>query len=145
MSARKFVCGTLLVLLSAGLVHAFVQEDSNQRRGSQKASRPKGQKAFMRKKLSATQKIIEGLATDKFELIEKAADELLKIRESAQWEISGDPFYSYYSRDFESRVDELRQAAKSKSPEKVTFAYAHVTMSCTACHQRVRRVKRTAQ
>lgn len=145
MSVKKLICGVLLILPPAGFVHAVVQVEPKEQQQSTVKDRSTGQKAFMRKKLSATQKIIEGLATDNFGLIEQAADELLAIRESAQWEVSGDPFYSYYSRDFESRVDELKAAAKKQSPEEATFAYTHVTMSCTACHQRVRRVTRIAR
>lgn len=137
MLRTKSISTVLLALLSAGFVQGMLQQGAEES--------PPQQKTFMRRKLAATQKIVEGLATDNFKLIDAAADELLAIRESAQWTVSDDPFYSYYSRDFEARVRELKHAAASESPEKATFAYVHVAMSCTACHQRVRRVKRTAR
>lgn len=103
-----------------------------------------GSNDFMERKLAVTQRIVEGLARDDFALIQQAADELLEIRESAHWAVSDDPFYAFYTRDFERSVEELREAAKAESTEKATFAYTHMTFSCTACHQRIRRVKRVA-
>ncbi|GAB5441059.1 MAG: hypothetical protein Fues2KO_14080 [Fuerstiella sp.] len=100
--------------------------------------------AFMRGKLKMVQKIVEGLATDDFDLQQAGAMDLLKLSESATWKSLNDPFYRHYSRNFEVAVRGLLDAAKSENPEKATFAYMHVTVSCMACHQHVRSTKRVA-
>ena len=98
----------------------------------------------MRQKLDTVATLVEGLATDDFEMIRDGADQMMKLCESAQWEASKDPFYALYSRSFAGTIRELEKAAEDEDIEKTTFAYVHLTMSCTACHQRVRNVKRVA-
>jgi len=67
------------------------------------------------------------------------------LSESAAWASDGDPFYRHYSSNFEQAIGSLLKAADAKSPEKVTFAYMHVMVSCTACHQHVRNTVRVSQ
>ena len=99
----------------------------------------------MRSKLEMVRKIVEGISTDDFEMVEKGAMDLVALAESAAWKSSRDPYYLHYSRNFEESAKGLIAAAKKKSPEKATFAYVHVTFSCTACHHHVRGVIRTAR
>jgi len=94
---------------------------------------------FMRGKLSMAQKIIEGIATEDFDMIKQGGLELVSIAESAAWKSTRDPIYQYYSANFEQAAKSLIDAAKSKSVEKATFAYVHVNFSCTTCHQHVQR------
>jgi len=95
---------------------------------------------FMHAKLAATHQIVDGLAFESFSQIERGADELLRMTELASWKVRRDPIYMHYSADFESTALRLRKAARARSIEKATFAYMHLTVSCTACHQHVRNV-----
>ena len=97
---------------------------------------------FMRSKLSMVHKIVEGIATEDYALIEKGGIQLVTLAESAAWKSNRDPYYRHYSANFEHAGKGLIEAAKSKSVEKATFAYVHVTFSCTACHQHVRGIVR---
>ena len=106
------------------------------------AVQPLPRSVFMRRKLAMVNRIVEGMATDDFRLLEKGGRELAEITESAAWLSDRDPFYQHYSSNFEQAVRGLIKAAESESPEKVTFAYIHVTISCTACHQHVRNADR---
>ena len=99
---------------------------------------------FMRGKLLMVNRIVEGIATDDYELIKKGGMELAALTEAATWK-SKDPYYRHYSANFEHAVKGLIEAAESKSTEKATFAYVHVTFSCTACHQHVRGTVRLAR
>jgi cytochrome c556 len=114
-------------------------------------SRPVGEskksdrQLFMRGKLAMVQKIVEGIATEDFEMIEKGGMELAALAESAAWKSTQDPYYKHYSANFEHAVKGLVAAARSESVEKATFAYVHVTISCTACHQYVRDAVRTSR
>ncbi len=100
---------------------------------------------FMRKKLTMVQQVVEGIATEDFDMIRKGGMELAALAESAAFKSAGDPYYKHYSANFEHAVKGLVSAAQSQSVEKATFAYVHVTISCTACHQHVRGTVRTAQ
>ena len=99
---------------------------------------------FMRGKLAMVQKIVEGLSTEDYELIQSGGRELLAISESATWKSVKDPFYAEYSENFEYSVKGMIEAAGSERLSRATFAYVHVTISCTACHQHVRGALRVA-
>lgn len=148
--------GWLFLLLLAGVLGTILQksllnaQDRGRFRVSQAESRnpetePDDLNEFMRSKLAMVHKIVEGLAVEDFSLIEKGARELDAIAESAAWNASRDPYYRNYSANFQHAARGLIEAAKSKSIEKATFSYVHVTISCTACHQHVRGVVRVAQ
>lgn len=102
-------------------------------------------KIDMRSKLRMVQKIVEGIATEDYQMIETGGMELVELAESAAWKSAHDPYYKHYSANFEHASRGLIEAAKSKSIEKATFSYVHVTISCTACHQQVRNAVRTAR
>ncbi len=101
-------------------------------------------KPFMHAKLAAAHQIVDGLAFEDFSRIENGADELLRMTELASWKVRRDPIYMHYSADFEGTALRLRDAARARSIEKATFAYMHLTVSCTACHQHVRDVVQIA-
>lgn len=144
---KRIVVGAALIVGIAGLSWlarssvATAQDDAPLRVGQTQTDRQQ----FMRGKLAMVNKIVEGIATDDFELIEKGGMELVALAESADWKSSKDPYYHQYSANFEHATRGLIEAAKAKSVEKATFAYMHVTISCTACHQHVRGVVRVAQ
>ncbi|MCA9059985.1 MAG: cytochrome c, partial [Planctomycetaceae bacterium] len=100
---------------------------------------------FMREKLAMTGRIVEGLATEDFDLIRQGATELNSLSEHAAWKAPNDPYYEYYSGNFSQAARQLITAAESNSVEKATYAYMHVTVSCTACHQHVRGRVRVAR
>lgn len=100
--------------------------------------------SFMHAKLQATHHVIDGLAFEDFSSIENGADELLRMTELASWKVRRDPVYMHYSADFERTATRLRDAARAQSIEKATFAYMHLTVSCTTCHQHVRNVVHVA-
>jgi len=112
---------------------------------SEAVQQPSERKVFMRQKLAMVNRIVEGLTTEDFGLVTQGGNELAELSESAAWASDGDPFYRHYSSNFEQAVGTLLNAADAKSPEKVTFAYMHVMVSCTACHQHVRNTTRLSQ
>lgn len=139
---RLLLVGGLVGLPSMLILQASPKDDA---KTAVTSAAEATQTTFMRRKLATVHKVVEGLATDDFDLIKEGADEMLAIRESAHWDASSDPFYVFYTRDFEKAVKHLKQAADDQSVEAATFAYVHMTYSCTACHQRVRSVKRISQ
>lgn len=121
----------------AGLGLSFGQQSNDE---SDQSDRQK----FMHGKLNMVHQVIDGIAMEDFDLVTKGAMELAALSESATFKSESDPFYRHYSAYFERAVRDLIAAAESESVERTTFAYVHVTFSCTACHQHVRGTKRVA-
>ena len=130
------VCSCVAIAL-AGLGLSFGQKSNDE---TDQTDRQK----FMHGKLDMVHRVIDGIAMEDFDLVKKGALELAALSESATFKSENDPFYRHYSAYFERAVRDLIAAAESESVERTTFAYVHVTFSCTACHQHVRGTKRVA-
>lgn len=130
----------------AGLVsfHSIAAENNPPPAKRVLDAKPESGEAFMQAKLTATHLVVDGLAYEDFGQIEEGADKLLQITELASWKVRRDPVYMHYAGDFERTATRLRDAARAHSIEKATFAYVHLTVSCTACHQHVRNVVQIA-
>lgn len=93
---------------------------------------------FMRKKLAASNKILEGLCVDDMTLVDQGAAALLKMSDAERWRASTDMMYLHHSREFRRAVETLQQKAKKKNPDGSALAWVDVTMSCIRCHAWVR-------
>lgn len=98
---------------------------------------------LMQAKLKASQKVLEGIATDNPELIAKGAETLMRISKEAEWKILKTPKYEIFSNDFRRNAESLIQNAKDKNLDGATLAYVDLTMSCVKCHKHVREVRMT--
>lgn len=95
---------------------------------------------FMQQKLDASSRILEGLMTDDFKMIQDNADNLLKMSREEKWRASNDMMYLQHSTQFRNVVDDLSKKAARKSTDGASLAWVNVTMSCIQCHQWVRNV-----
>jgi hypothetical protein len=95
-------------------------------------------KSFMRQKLVSSNRILEGLVTDNFEMVEQSADELMQMSVEATWRVSNDALYRRYSTEFHDAVGEMKDKAQAKSSEGTSLAWMNVTMRCLKCHEWVR-------
>ena len=94
--------------------------------------------AFMRTKLVASQKVLEGLAVEDFDLISKGTGELIVVAGAAEFMVSDDAAYVEHADDFRRILNKLAVAAKEKRLDGATLAYMDMTMSCVECHKHVR-------
>lgn len=97
-------------------------------------------KAFMHKKLGASQDIIEGLAMEDFELIEKGAKQLKGMAVAAEFMVINDPLYSEQADEFRRIVIKMEKAAREKRIDGSTLGFLDMTMSCVECHKLVRNI-----
>ncbi len=70
---------------------------------------------FMRQKLDFSKDVLEGLALEKFAMIEKSAKALKKLSEAAEWEVLTIPNATDYvaqTTEFQRHADELAKQAK---------------------------------
>lgn len=93
---------------------------------------------FMRAKLAHSQNVLEGLAVEDFDLIDKGAQQLSLASEDASWQVLQTEDYARQSADFRRSCDSLRKAAKAKNLDGAALAWMEVTLKCVQCHKYVR-------
>lgn len=105
------------------------------------AQEPNKVAEFMRAKLTHSQRVLEGLATENYELIAKHAQELSLLSQAATWQVLQTAEYRDRSTEFRRSADALSEAARKKNLEGAALAYVDVTMKCVNCHKYVRHVR----
>lgn len=93
---------------------------------------------FMRRKLSASNAILEGLMTNDLTKVDSGAGKLLKMSHAEQWRASTDMMYMHHSREFSRSVETMQKKAQKDSIDGAALAWVDVTMSCIRCHEWVR-------
>lgn len=101
-----------------------------------KVSRPAHE--FMREKLGLTQKVLEGLTLEDFNLVEERARRLGAMSLEPPWQVMDHPEYAQHSLTFRRQADALVRAAAARNLDGATLAYVRLTMSCIDCHKFVR-------
>jgi hypothetical protein len=98
---------------------------------------------LMKKKLTQSQKLLEGIALNDFDRIQSSAEELLLISKRAEWKVLKTPIYEMYSNEFRGNADALVRAAKKKNIDSAALSYVELTLTCVKCHKHVREVRMT--
>ncbi len=123
----KLLLLTLVLALAAGISVSIAQTKRN-----------RAAKEFMREKLELSQRVLEGLATEDYDLIIAKGTSLSAMSKQADWRVFENPDYDQQSTTFRRHVNSLVKAAKDKNLDAATLAYVRVTMSCVDCHKFVR-------
>ncbi len=103
-----------------------------------------GIRPFMRMKLEASSKILEGLTTEDFQKIREGADTLHKMSAAEKWRVSNDVLYRQYSAEFNHEAETLLEKANAQNLDGATLAWVECTMSCVHCHKHARAIKLTS-
>jgi cytochrome c556 len=98
-------------------------------------------KKLMTKKLENSQKVLEGLAINDYDMVAKHADELIQISKAAEFRVLKTPQYEMNSNDFRRAAETMIQQAKAKNTDGIALAYVDMTLSCVRCHKHVREVR----
>lgn len=106
-----------------------------------KSKDPKDVTAFMRLKLDHSQKILEGIVTEDFHLIEKSAQDLSLLSRDEMWQVFQTPEYLQHSIEFRRAADDVAGAARKRNVDGAALAYMGMTMRCVECHKHVRDVR----
>ncbi len=94
---------------------------------------------FMRAKLASTQKVIEGLVTEDYFLVNKGAEEMHKLSQASHWPQSTDKVYEHYSESFRLQCKKLSEQSQKKDLQAAHYTFMHMTSTCIDCHNYVRR------
>jgi hypothetical protein len=105
---------------------------------SQEPRIPLETRNFMRAKLLHSQKILEGLATENYDLVTKHAQEMSLLSLESQWNVLRTQEYVEQSADFRHAIAKLIEAADAKKIDATTLGYVDVTLKCIHCHKYVR-------
>lgn len=104
------------------------------------SQQPDDLKLFMRAKLTHSQKLLEGLATEDYNLLAKHAQELALLSQATNWNVMQTEDYLQHSIEFRRAANAITEAAKQKNLDGATLAYVDMTMKCVRCHKYVRGV-----
>lgn len=95
-------------------------------------------RGFMRLKLKHAQSVLEGLATEDYELIGRSAQAMILLSHESNWMVIQSPAYNEHSGDFRRIAAQLQKHAKEKNLDAAALDYVLLTTSCVNCHKYVR-------
>lgn len=98
-------------------------------------------KSFMRKKLPASEQILEGLTVPDPTLVRKGATAMIHMSKAAMWTHHGSPSYAQDSADFVRTAERMIRLSNEGDLEGAVHTYAQLTIQCVSCHERVRSQK----
>lgn len=101
--------------------------------------KPRDLQTFMRTKLDASSKILEGLTVEDADMIKKGAKHLLEMSKVEMWNVLTDADYREFNREFRSAVHKLEQAAVDGNFDNAVLQWMDMTKSCIECHKYVRK------
>ena len=93
---------------------------------------------FMRKKLDASSKILEGLAIEDMDLIRTGASSLLQMSKAELWNVITDAEYREFNSEFRSSLRKLEEAATNKNLDNALLQWIDTQKGCVECHKYVR-------
>jgi hypothetical protein len=123
------------VLLVALAVVALVVVPAQPGQADKRPAKPN---ELMKRKLEQSQKVLEGLAVNDFDLVSKHAGELLLISKQAEWRVLKTTEYELFSNSFQRSAGDLIKHAKDKNLDAAALAYVDLTLTCVKCHKHVR-------
>ncbi len=124
-------------LLITTLTLAFVGTWFSQAQTSTKPTT----KEIMKEKLDYAHFLLNGIATENFDLIANNAEKLNQLSLSTVWREGRTPEYEALSADFRRHAVALTKAAKDRNLDAASLAYVQMTLSCVNCHKYMRNSK----
>ena len=107
--------------------------------GSSQEKKKRETDPLMAAKLKESQTLLEGLTLNKFDKIQKSAEELLRISKEAQFrKVLATPQYEVHANNFQRSTELVIEKAKAKNLDGATLAYLDMTLTCVRCHQYTR-------
>ncbi|MDA0660813.1 MAG: hypothetical protein O2931_09015 [Planctomycetota bacterium] len=94
--------------------------------------------ALMERKLVSAQRVLEGLATEDFDLMRIEASRLHLYSEEAGWQVLQTEEYRRLSNDFRNAAQRIQTSAKEGNLDGASLGYIKLTMTCLECHRHVR-------
>jgi hypothetical protein len=137
--AAGVVVLSLVVVLCVQLAPQAAQPPGDEAAAEAKRDQESGRadlplKEYMRKKLEASNKILEGLCVEDPKLVREGAEVLNTMSNSERWRVSNDPLYRQFSSEFQRISQQLKEAAEQENMDQAALRWMDATMSCIECH-----------
>ena len=108
------------------------------------AKRDLEQTTFMRKKLEASEQILEGLTSEDAKLIVKGAKALVEMSAAEKWQVHNNVMYRQFSGEFQRSAQSLLEAAEKENYDAAALKWIDTTIKCLDCHKFVRGIRLAA-
>jgi hypothetical protein len=130
---------TVLFAVVGAVVFASPQETQIQKPIQPvKPNRADDTRLYMRAKLASSQKVMEGLVSENYKLIQDGASQMKEISEAAHWPTTVDQVYQHYSVEFRRQCDKLKEQAALGDLQAAHYTFLHLSTTCIDCHNYVR-------
>jgi cytochrome c556 len=136
---KNSVLGLMLALIALGSSGSGQESNKEEKKDKKKET----VSDLMQKKLKNSQKVLEGIAMNDFDMIAKNADEIVQISRDTEWKVVKAPRYELFSDEFRGNAETLIKEAKTKNLDGAALAYVEMTLNCVKCHKYVREVRMT--
>jgi hypothetical protein len=96
---------------------------------------------MMQTKLTASQRVLEGLLNRDFETVAASADLLDQVAELPQPQREHpieDRVYDHFRTEFQRLSQQLKSMAEQKNLEGAAYVHQSLTATCIACHSHLR-------
>lgn len=137
------------LLAGASLSFAVVANEQAQpkkeKKGLPETKEAIDQSNFMRKKLAATNTILEGLSIEDTDLVVSGAKSLLELSASEKFQVKNDVMYRQFNNEFQRSAKGLLEAAEKGNFDAAALKWIDTTMRCLECHRFVRGVRLAVQ
>jgi cytochrome c556 len=125
----RLILVAIVTVLGALVSAGFTQEQTKSEAST---------KEIMKQKLDYAHYILNGIATENFDLISDNAEKLSKLSQAMAWRARETPQYATFSAEFRRNADALAKAAKDRNADAASLAYVQMTLSCVNCHKYMR-------
>jgi hypothetical protein len=96
---------------------------------------------FMRAKLLHSQKLLEAITVEDYDMMAKSSQEMSLLTLAETWQVLQTADFLHESTAFRRSADAMTAAAKKKNLDAAALAYVEMTMQCVKCHKMIRHAK----
>ena len=93
---------------------------------------------WMKQKLAYSQRILNGLATEDFAMIEENATAMKGLSRIERFVRGKTEGYRTHLKTFEFATNELIRNSEQQNLDGATLAFTQLTISCVNCHKEIR-------
>lgn len=100
---------------------------------------PNRLKPFMQQKLEHSKSILEALAIEDFDKMQRSAQALSLLSLESSWNILTTEEYLQQSSDFRRACQVIKEAAQEKNVDRAALGFVSLTARCVECHKYLRK------
>lgn len=127
----SFIGGVIVAVMAMSVLAA-------EERDTPDKDQDKGPSFWMEQKLKYSQSILNGLATEDYELISKNAMAMKGLNKVEFFVRQRPAGYRTQLKNFQYSIDEVLKHAEDENLAGATLGFTQMTISCVNCHKQLR-------